>query len=51
MSCNQCGTRTRELQSTEWGDLCPLCAFRQNERDQYGYGLAASTFGFRGEDE
>ena len=46
LTCAQCGTRTRELFESIHGPLCPQCAYRQNEHDQAGYGLAASTYGF-----
>jgi DNA-directed RNA polymerase subunit RPC12/RpoP len=49
--CAQCGTRTREAYPSEDGTLCAPCAHRQNERDEYGHGLAASTFGFLSETE
>lgn len=48
--CDQCGT-VDNLTPTEHGDLCPVCLHRQAERDQYGHGLSASTFGFLSEVE
>lgn len=49
--CAQCGTVTRELYPWELGPICAVCAHRQTERDELGYGLAPSTYGFRpGED-
>lgn len=48
--CDQCGT-VDNLTPTEHGNLCPVCAHRQAERDQYGHGLTASTFGFLSEVE
>jgi hypothetical protein len=50
MHCSQCGT-TAHLTPSEHGDFCPTCTYRQNDRDQPGYGLAASTYGFLGEDQ
>ena len=52
MECEQCGTVTDELfDSKVYGLLCSLCAHRQEERSEYGYGLSASTFGFLSEEE
>ncbi|MEY2668492.1 MAG: hypothetical protein RJA59_1130 [Pseudomonadota bacterium] len=51
LACVQCGTRTRELSPSVHGWLCPQCAFRQAERDEFGYGLGVGTFGFDPEDE
>lgn len=51
MTCAQCGTTSPELTGSVHGQLCPQCAHRQNERDQYGHGLAPGTFGFLSETE
>lgn len=50
-ACAQCGTRTRDLAMSVHGLLCPQCAYRQDEHDQPGYGLSATTFGFTSEEE
>lgn len=47
--CDQCDT-CAPLIDTGWGLLCEICAMRQVERDSYGYGLTASTFGFTADD-
>ena len=44
--CAQCDTTTRELFPSAHGHLCSRCAFRQAEHDEFGHGLAASSFGF-----
>lgn len=49
--CEHCSTITRDLTETEHGGLCPQCAYRQDERSEYGYGLSASSFGFLSETE
>ena len=51
VTCDQCGTSDRTLYPTEYGRLCDPCAYRQDERSEYGYGLSASTFGFLSESE
>lgn len=50
-TCDQCGTRTHQLAPSVHGPLCQQCAFRQDEHDQPGYGLSATTFGFLSEEE
>lgn len=50
-TCEQCGDTTTELTPSEYGPLCSVCAYRQAEHDQYGYGLSASMFGFIDETE
>ena len=50
--CDACGTTGPVVEVNEIGDeLCAQCSYRQQERDEYGHGLSASTFGFLGEDE
>ena len=50
--CDACGDTAPIAMLHEFaGYLCDRCAYRQDERDEFGYGLSASTFGFLGEDE
>ena len=49
--CAQCGTRTRDLTQSIHGPLCPQCAYRQDEHDQPGHGLAPGTWGFLSDTE
>jgi hypothetical protein len=49
--CEQCFTITAELTDTEFGPLCDRCLYRQEEHNEYGHGLSASTFGFLSETE
>ena len=50
--CDACGTTGPVVEVNEFGGwLCAQCSYRQEEHDQYGHGLSASTFGFLGEDE
>ena len=50
MTCEQCGNPATQMDD-EYQALCDRCALRQEERSAYGYGLAASTYGFLSEEE
>jgi len=49
--CAQCGVSAPiAMRHEDHGALCSLCAARQVERDQPGYGLSPGMFGFTGDD-
>lgn len=52
--CEQCGGRDRRSVDTEYGVLCPVCAFRQHEHDENRANFAhltPSSLGFLSDEE